>query len=453
MKINGGQNPAAALGVGKSQNMVDQLIEAQSAPIKMAEARKEKLVEEKNEYNNLSTMLGDLRGSLGDLNSPSSFTKMKVESSNPDVLDAAIEGNVLPGSYEFEVNSLASKARFLDSGFADKDKTTVGFGFMGIENSDGTMTDIDINPGSTLQDVAAKINDVGGEFQAQIVNTGHEKDPFKLMVSSIKTGKAANIKIDEDTTFLDFKKIKPAKNFDVKFEDVAVTGAENKMNDLLEGLNIDLKKAAPGEKVSLNITKDLDKSVESVSGFVDKYNKILEFSQSQKSVPGQEGSGGALSRDSNLRMITRRLQSAVSRPISKGGKFSSLAQVGITTNAKSGSLEINKDKLKKAMNENYDDVMKLFANTESQDGLANVVENSVKSITDPTTGVIKNRTKSLDTQMKNQDKNIERQKARLEKNRTRMEKQFRAMESTMAKLENQGQFMSARMPTPPTKVG
>lgn len=447
MKIQNMPNFGPA-GMPSSQSMVNEIMEAQKAPIKQAENIKERLVEEKNEYSNLTGLVDGLKEAVGGLATPSLFTKLKAESSHPEILEAAISGVALPGNYEFEVKGLAQAAKYLEAGFPDKESTPVGFGYMGIETSDGNMLDITIDPGSTLNDVASKINEATSDYKAQIINTGQAEDPFKLLVSSVKTGIETKIHIDEDTTFLNFKNLKAGQDLDLNFEDVQVTGKENKLNDLLDGLSIDLKKAAPGTKVNLNITADVDTSVETIKGFTDKYNKILDFANNQR-VPNAEGKLGNLSSDSGLRTVVRRLQSSVTSPVSKEGtKFQSLAEVGITTNAKTGELQVDETKLSNALKTDHKDVMELFAYSEKGSGLANKISDATKALTDSTSGVLKSRNNSLQHQIQNQDKEIERQTKRFDDTKVRLEKQFAALDSNLGAMQNQSNFLNARLNAP-----
>jgi flagellar hook-associated protein 2 len=258
-------------GVGpmdSNRSMVDDIMEAQRAPIDRTERLRDRTIEEKNDYASLGNLLSELKGTVGDLATPSKFNRFKADSSHPDILDASVVGAVTAGNFEFEVRGLAEADKHLAFGFPDINETPVGFGYMAIEKENGDLIDVDIEPGSTLQDVARSINDKSKDFRAQIVNTGFAEDPFRLMVASTKTGEAASIHIDEDTTFLDFKNIKKGRNLDVMFDDVQVTGAENKLDKLLDGLSIDLKRAEPGTKVTLNVKPDIDASAASIPDFI-----------------------------------------------------------------------------------------------------------------------------------------------------------------------------------------
>lgn len=449
MRINGmGPGVAGAPDTG-SNSMVDQIMDAERVPLKQAEARKGRVVQEKNEYSSLSGMLGQLGAAADGIKMPSGFRAMQFESSHPDILDGLVDGVAEPGSYEFEVKGLAQADKYLDVGFPDKDKTQVGFGYMSIGRDDGKMQDVTIDPGSTLQDVVQKINSAGAGVRAQIVNTGISDEPFRLMVTSEKTGEAAKVNIDADTTFLKFDNIKGGRNLDMKFEDVDVARDGNKVGDLIDGVKLDAKKGEPGTKVTVNISHDVNKTTENIKGFTEKYNQIVQYANKQFTYdPAQKRAEGNLSGDGNMRTIMRSLQSQLNDPSALAGtKYKTLAEVGITTNAKTGELSIDDTKLKAALASDYEEVSKLFTVSENGQGVASRVADTVKNFQ---SGVMASRMKSLDTMIKTQDQDIEKQSRRLEERQVQLENQFATMQNKVATLNNQGAFLASRFGAGPT---
>jgi flagellar hook-associated protein 2 len=442
MKINNNMMPGAI----EQQPLVDRMMEPERAVISQKELRREKSVAEKNEYSSLDGMLGDLSGLAGGMKDAKKYTAMALESSHPDIFTGAINGFAEPGRYEFEVGELASKDRFLDIGFSDPNSADLGFGHIGIENADGTLHELTIDPGSSLGDVVDKINGAGIGAEAMIVNTGVGEDPFRLMVSSSKTGEKSKIVIDPDTTFLEIDNIKKATDLKLKFEDVDVQRPDNAFKDLLEGVELTAKKAAPGTKVSVEIKHDADKTMTSISEFVGKYNALANHinGKFQTPAPGQalpEGTRG----DSNMRSIMRSLQSEVSGTRVAGQKFNGLSEIGISTNAKTGELVIDDKKLKDAISKDYNGVRDIFTSGQQGIGLAERIENVVKRFKDPVSGAIANRMKSLDKVIGNQDRDIEKQSERLLEKEAKLKQKLATMQDKISQMNSQSAVMSARM--------
>lgn len=433
------------LASGIDPKLVDQLVEVQKLPMEAAQKRKEKVVQEKGEFSNLDKLLSELDTTSKAISSRGDFFKLKVESSHPDIIDGTVsEGIALLGSYEFEVRGVAKSEKELAYGFPDKDQTPVGFGFMEVHRADKEPLEIVIEPDATLQDVANQINDQDAGLRAMVINTKFKPDSYRLLVVSADSGEEAKIVVDEDTTFLEFKEQVTGRNLDILFEDVPITDEDNTLDELLDGVVFNVKRAEAGTRVQVNVTHDMDATVEQIKAFVDKYNEIANYAH-QQNQEDPEGKRGILAGDGALRTIMRNLQSTVLTTRNFGGKYNIMADVGITTDPKTGNLTMDDSKVRAALAENYEEVASMFVSTKDGPGLAARVSDAIKGFRDPVSGVVKSRIKGLDTIIKNQDQDIERKQRQLTQKEEQIRRQFSSLESQMSKLNSQGDFLSARM--------
>lgn len=423
---------------------VDQLIEVEKIPIEQAKKRKEKVVTEKREVEKLQKMLSELDVSAAGLKNKGDFYKLKVESSHPDIMEGAIKGFAALGQYEFEVRGMAKTEKELAFGFPDKDQTQVGFGYMQIEREDMEPLELTIEPGATLQDVAQQINDADAGVRAMVINTKYNPDSYRLLVISEKSGAEAKLSIDEDTTFLEFQEQVTCRNLDVLFEDVPVTDDDNMLDELVEGVAFHVKRSEPGTRVQINITYDMDKTVEGIKAFVEKYNQIMQFANEQSKSPA-EGQPGVLSGDGSVRSITRGLQAALF-PASgmMQTKFNTLSEVGITTNPKSGELQMDETKVRAALADDYDAVAQLFIRSKFGDGLGERIAERLKGYRDPGQGVIRSRLRGLDAIIEGQDKDIAKKERQLGDKEDSIKRRFAALDGQLNDLQAQGNFLSQR---------
>ena len=109
-----------------------------------------------------------------------------------------------------------------------------------------------------------------------MINTGYKPDPFRLLTMSEDTKEEAKIILDPDTTFLEFKEQVIGKNLEVLFEDVPVTDPDNKLSELITGVDLDIKRAAPGTKVTISVAHDIETTITGIEEFVNKYNEIAD---------------------------------------------------------------------------------------------------------------------------------------------------------------------------------
>ena len=425
--------------------MVDALIEAEKIPIETAKKREEKYHGEKKEYMNLQKMIGELDSALNKLKNQTDFYKMKVESSHPDIIDGVVKGYALTGSYEFEVRGMARSEKQLALGFPDKDDTPVGFGWMTIEREGQDDLDVTIEPGSTLQDVATAINQAEGGVRALVINTKYQPDPYRLLVISEKSGKESKINIDPDTTFMEFKEQVKGRDLDVLFEDVPVADETNTLNDLLENVVFNVKRSEPGTRVQVSITHDIDETFKGIKSFVDKYNEVANYINSQSKIDPNTNRGGSLSGDGTIKTIQRELQGVLGYSLSKGKKYNTLADIGITTDPKSGALNINETKVRGALADDYDGVAALFIRGRTGLGVAQLMSDRLRDIRDPGSGALQSRIRGLDSIIKNQDADIMRKERDMEKKEEEIRRRFSALEGTLAGLKSQGDFLQQKL--------
>lgn len=424
---------------GIPAGLVDQLVEAEKVPINAAKQRKQKFVVEKKEMDKLNTQLSELDATLNALKARGDFFKMKVESSHPDIMDGVCKTDALVGTYEFEVRGMARTDKQLAYGWPDKNETPVGFGYMQIEREDMDPFDLTVEPGSTLQQVAEQINEADAGVRAMVINTKYTPDSYRLLVVSEKSGKESRINIDEDTTFLEFKNQVIGQNLDVLFEDVPVTDTKNSLDELVDGVTFNVKRAEPGTRVQINITHDVDKTVEGIKAFVDKYNEVSTFIHKQSQEDPQTGKkGGVLSGESSIRTVMRGLQTTLGSAKTNTGKFQTLAEIGITTDPKSGNLKLDDAKVKAALTEDYEAVAKLFIRGKEAAGLADAMATKLKQFRDPAGGAVKSKQKSLDNIIKSQDQDIERRERNMIQKEESIRRRFSSLEGQIANIQAQG---------------
>lgn len=434
---------------GLDPRLVDSLIEAERMPINSAKQRKQKVVTEKKEVEKLNGTLNDLDSTLNKLKARADFFKMKVESSHPDIIEGLCKTDAMVGTYEFEVRGMAKSDKQLGYGWPDKDQTPVGFGYLQIEREDMEAFDLVIEPGKTLQDVAQQINEAEAGVKAMVINTKYNPDSYRLLVISEKSGKEAKINIDEDTTFLEFKNQVAGQNLDVLFEDVPVTNIENKLDELVDGVTFNIKRAEPGTRVQVNITYDVDKTIEGIKAFVDKYNGVSQFVHKQYQEDPQTGKRGILAGESSLKTVMRGLQTTIGDNRTRSGKFQTLSDIGITTDPKSGDLKLDEAKVKQALTDDYQAVANLFIRGKETAGLADAMAQKLKTLRDPASGAIKTRLRGLDNIIKTQDDDIAKRERAMVQKEEGIRRKFSALEGQISNMQAQSGVLQVK----PTQMG
>ncbi|MFZ5968969.1 MAG: flagellar filament capping protein FliD [Bacillota bacterium] len=157
----------------------------------------------------------------------------------------------------------------------------------------------------------------------------------------------------------------------------------------VNGITFDLKTASAGP-VELNVAADSSDAVALIKGFVEKYNEVIdkindllteerdrdygpltddekeEMSESEIEKWETKAKSGILRSDSTLSSIVNSMRSALYSSVD--GVSIRLFDIGITTSTSysdKGKLVIDEDKLKKALEENGDEITQLFTKTSS----------------------------------------------------------------------------------------
>ena len=205
------------------------------------------------------------------------------------------------------------------------------------------------------------------------------------------------------------------------------------------------RRSEPGTRVQVNVTYDIDaRLMEGIKAFIEKYNEVSSFINKQFIVDPKTNRAGILAADSSIKQIMRTLQSAVITSTNTGGKFSTLAEIGITTDPKSGNLKIDETKVRQALTDDYESAAKLFIRSEAGIGLSGRLAEKVKNFRDPQFGVLKSRVRALDDIINNADKEIENKERMLAQRAESIKRRFSNLEGTLSGLKAQENFLKQR---------
>lgn len=432
---------------GLPPNLVDQVIEAERAPIKQMQDQKAKIEDKVKLVTDLETKINDISKNLQAVISAKGFVDKKFNSSFPDIVSGTLDPNLADsGEWNLEVLQLAGKPSVVTGGFPDKDKTTMGVGYIKFDTANGEKEVYIDEDNSTLEKIAASINAANIGIRAVIVNDRSDKeDSYRLEIAGLKTGDDNQVKFPtvyfldgkSDFTFTGSNK---AINAKFKLDGHEFEAAENVITDLIPGVTLDLKKANPNQPIRINITENYDVISEKIKSFVDSYNAALGFVQGQNKLSNDKNGNprlGPLGGDSMLRMTESRLRSIIQDVQSTGSKYNRVIQLGVEFN-RNGTLNFNTDKFTKIVTSEPQEVIEFLRGDLVNTGFITNMKKKLGTITDPQTGPVSNRKKSMQTQSSQIDKRIDQKERSLSKREDQLRNQFAKMEEAMSKIQAQG---------------
>lgn len=432
---------------GLPPNIVEQLMEAERIPIKNMEVQKKKVDDKLKLVSELETKISDIKKNMDSLTNIKGFADKVLNSGFPDIISGTADANVADtGDWTIEVLQLAEKPTAQSTGFPDKDKTRLGTGYIKFETENG-VKEIYINQdNSTLEKVAAQINQSGNGLSAIVVTDKKDKDnPYKLQVSGLKSGDENQVSfpiiylLDGDEDF-SFEKTKPAVNAKFKLDGMEYESSSNTISDLIPGVALDLKKAAAGTPVKINITENHEAISTKVKSFVDAYNGALAFIQNQNKLTGDSKNQrlGPLGGDGMLRTIETKLRNLILDPrYGTGSNVMRLNEIGIEFN-RSGTLNLNQDKFNAKVKADPQAVAKFLRGDGFSVGFMPTVKNGIDSLLNGQFGAVGTRKKNYSDRINQMNERIEDKERQLVKKEDSLRRKFSDLESRMSQLQSQG---------------
>lgn len=204
------------------QQLVDQLISVEARPRDLLQSRIGALTTQKTAFADISARITALLGRVNSFSRRQSFFNYQANSSQPDAVTATIGENVQPGTYSFNVRSLATTHHAISNGFRDRN-ASLGTGTLTIESAaarvnhftqlsdlnggsgvqrgvfritdaSDTSAEIDIRDAFTLNDVVRRINDANINVTASVRGDSlvlEETSGGQIRISDIEGGRAA----------------------------------------------------------------------------------------------------------------------------------------------------------------------------------------------------------------------------------------------------------------------
>ncbi|KTA81338.1 lateral flagellar capping protein LafB [Aeromonas salmonicida] len=377
----------------------------------------------------LNTKLSTFQTMLKDLNKASNLQAQKATMSQDGVMTVTSNGKASSGQYNFFVEQLAQSHQIglsLDSETAPLPADGV-FSF----TVKGKTIDIDLATllaGSTVKDLVSHINDAKDNpgVKATLVRTdGKVNMVLTSKDSGLENAIVVNYRGDASNSLAaaisgktDITKAQDAKLRMGGDNPLTITSASNKIENVVDGLTLQLTKAQKNGDAPLlvNIEQDKEAVTGSLKKFVDSYNELID--ELAKMTSSDPKAPGALSSDSGVRSLKSVLSNSV-RDLPNGLSLSSL---GIKTD-KAGKLSFSETDFNKALEKDPELLGKALM---GDDGLLKRMSDSL----DPYTkrdGALKGRKSGLEASEKRVNERMEALDRRMDSAYKRYLNQFTTM--------------------------
>lgn len=377
----------------------------------------------------LNTKLSTFQTMLKDLNKASNLQAQKATMSQDGVMTVTSNGKASSGQYNFFVEQLAQSHQIglsLDSETAPLPAD--GVFSLTVK---GKTIDIDLATlpaGSTVKDLVSHINDAKDNpgVKATLVRTdGKVNMVLTSKDSGLENAITVNYRGDVSNSLgaaisgkTDITKAQDAKLRMGGDNPLTIISASNKIENVVDGLTLQLTKAQKSGDAPLlvNIEQDKEAVTGSLKKFVESYNELVD--ELAKMTSSDPKAPGALSSDSGVRSLKSVLSNSV-RDLPNGLSLSSL---GIKTD-KAGKLSFSETDFNKALEKDPELLGKALM---GDDGLLKRMSDSL----DPYTkrdGALKGRKSGLEASEKRVNERMEALDRRMDSAYKRYLNQFTTM--------------------------
>lgn len=352
----------------------------------------------------------------------------------------------------------------------------------------------------TVSTVMSKINNSGAGVTVSYSNTSNS---FSFVAN--ETGSQGRIDIEDvsgnlaqslfnitaDTDITAGKDTVMSVSFDggATFNEVVRSTNSFSLDGVSLTLDKDIVNADFSKPIEFVAENDTDKIYDNIKNMIDDYNKLIEeINKAVKTRPDsdyepltdaqkeemtdeqiekweEKAKTGILYGDSEIRNLTYELTNAVVSMVNEVGLSSSIGLSGSSDYSKGGVIEIDEDKLKTAIKEEPDKVIKMFTNdSDTSTGIIERINDVVQkyagttltsSISSRTRGILVNKAgivdhisendNSLNDELKALKEELEKMETRLEEQKEKLYDRFSYLEEYVSQQNSMSSWITSQL--------
>jgi flagellar hook-associated protein 2 len=443
------------IGSGLDVNaLVQGLVQAEQKPAELRLAQRETTLQTRlSAFGALKGALVALRDSLTALGGAKLFGQIKATVSQSELFTTSASSDASLGEYRIEVLQLASAQKLLSGAFTAD--AAIGTGTLTlaaggnafevtIDEQNQTLTAIRdrINAAPTNPGIVARVvtGDDGEHLILSQTRTG--SDQAITITASGGNGGLASLAHDPlNTITANYTEQSPATDAQIRVDGVLRSSATNRIDNAVDGVDLDLLAANPGHPADLKLVPDSTGARDAIQKFVDAYNALIGTLTNLGRYDPASKTAGPLLGDSAVRALGVALRRELGAPLAGDeGNLRVLSAIGITSD-KTGKLTLNQSRLEEQLKDKPAAVAALFT---GEGGLIDRMA-PVMSGYGGASGVMDARTRSLQDAIRGLTQDRERLDQRMENLQKRYLAQFTALDKLVGQLQSTSSFLTQQI--------
>ena len=459
------------------KNIISQLVKLEERPLGALKLQAATTNTKISAFGQIQSLVASLSDAAGKLTSVTGWNNVATTSSDSAFVSATATGGTQATSFNVDVMSLA-KSQSTASGAITG---AVGIGTLKIESGSWGVTtpgamgtfvgkggaiEIAVSASDTVADIASKINGSNAGVTATILTEGGAQ---RLLLRSKETGLESGFQLTTSngvpgglqrltTASVDAVATQVAANAQAKVNGILVTSATNIFANNVSGVTFKAEKVTDvGKPITISVAKDNSAIQTNVEAFVKAYNAInqmlnegTKYDQATKSAGLFQGDSTALGLQSSLRAVIQSVGSgsAVFQRLADIGVVQKTSTDPITSAALGGELTLDTAKLTKALNENPEEVKKLFRgdNSVATDGIAVKMKALTTNLL-ASDGFFKSKEDVLKASLKRNEKDQVRANIRVSDFEKRITARYNALDVQLNTLNGLNAYISQQVTT------
>lgn len=341
-----------------TEKIIQGILDAQQKQVTLAENRRQGVLARQAALTALRGQISTLRSASGNLvrAQGSVVGRREVKLSNDSFVAATASNRAAEGVYQIRVNQLAQSHQIATQAFSSPDAAiTQGTLELRVGQRPPVTITVD-STNDTLAGLAESINRTASGASATLLT---DSSGTRLLLTSRDTGTVNAITLTNNLAAGD----KPEFNLATPVQEAAdasvsvgsgagaitVSSSTNRFDSLIDGVRIDLLKADPGTPLTIEVARDPSAAVDAVQSFVDAFNGVMAFVDTQSKVGVDGGTSGILQGNRTARQLQQEIRSTVLGVIpGANSKLNRLSALGITVNDQ-GRLEVDTARVTSAL--------------------------------------------------------------------------------------------------------
>ncbi|WP_417251110.1 flagellar filament capping protein FliD [Castellaniella sp.] len=404
-------------------------------------------------YGKLKDAIASFQKSAETVGKADTFGAIAAKSSS-EAISVSSTNKAIAGQYSIQVSQLATSQTLVFAGQADRTSAIGTDGTLSITLQDGTTKSLDLTGQDTsLNGLANAINndkDIG--VNATVINDG-SGTPYRLLLTSRETGAqnaVSNISVANNATLDSFLQYagtdaanvtqgQAAQDALLNINGVDITSATNTVENVIDGVTLTLNQTTT-TAATVSLSKDDSVAKKAIQDFVSSYNSLLGTLKSLTSYDVDSQRSSALTGDSVARSVQTRMRDAILGGFD-ASQGTNLSQIGITTDPKTGELQIDDTKLSAALADNTSGVTSLFT---SDTGIGKRVSDTADTFT-KTGGMLSSAQDGLTKTVADIQEQYEATADRIEQRMSTYRTQFTQLDAMVSQMNSLSSYLTQQL--------